>query len=92
MWQLSKIVIMLQVEEGQKHLFREIDKDEEVVAEGGGKTESTGSCSVCWVNDLDTMISPCNHVCLCQGCAAKVEEDCPICKGPIEERITVYIS
>ncbi len=89
------IVIVLQVEGGQKQLSREIDKGEEAVVKGDDnqtETESTGFCSVCWINDLDIMISPCNHVCLCNNCASKIVEDCLICKGPIEERITVYIS
>ena len=49
-------------------------------------------CSICLTRPLRIMISPCNHLCLCneEECSNRLIS-CPICRGLIESRITVYI-
>ena len=40
-------------------------------------------CIICMDNDKNTIIRPCNHMCLCDECAEEVKKNsllCPICR------------
>ena len=42
-----------------------------------------GDCVVCMTDVADHLISPCHHLCLCGGCARRVQRDrlrCPVCR------------
>lgn len=53
-------------------------------------TEGSPECVVCMLHKIRRMIKPCNHACLCHGCAKKVEV-CPICRGPVRETEKIFI-
>ena len=43
-------------------------------------------CAVCWNQEKNTVLQPCNHYCVCSDCAVKVRRaagKCPICRSPI---------
>ena len=43
-------------------------------------------CLICMTNDIEIMISPCNHMCLCSECTESLKETtnlCPICRRAI---------
>jgi len=49
------------------------------------------TCVICQEEEKTTLLMPCRHLCLCGGCAARPElENCPLCRAPIESRISVY--
>mmetsp|Transcript_25314 Transcript_25314/g.28156 ORF Transcript_25314/g.28156 Transcript_25314/m.28156 type:complete len:236 (+) Transcript_25314:138-845(+) len=48
-------------------------------------------CVVCFDEAITTLLQPCNHLCLCAGCASRVEK-CPMCNGPIEARTAVFFA
>eukprot|EP00668_Euglena_longa_P011994 GGOE01014417.1.p1 GENE.GGOE01014417.1~~GGOE01014417.1.p1 ORF type:complete len:334 (+),score=59.07 GGOE01014417.1:90-1091(+) len=62
-----------------KALFGDVDVDGE-------------GCVICMVNDRDTTVMPCRHMCLCSDCADALRRQtnkCPICRAPIECLMTL---
>ena len=53
-------------------------------------------CVICWDAPKDTLIQPCNHLCLCHSCATKVDHrgvrisQCPMCRGNVFDTIKVF--
>ena len=57
---------------------------------GGG--ESGQDCIICFCEPSDTMIKPCNHLCLCKECAGTMQaktSQCPICRKKIHQLVTL---
>lgn len=55
-------------------------------------------CVVCEERDIDQIILPCAHIATCKTCldiitsqADKEQHICPVCRGPIVTRQTVYV-
>lgn len=51
----------------------------------GGEQEP---CIVCFDNNKDTIIEPCNHLCLCEACAKELKKAsslCPMCRQEFTE-------
>lgn len=53
-------------------------------------------CVICLTETANTAVLPCNHLCLCQECGAKLSEDpapdrrrCPICRTEIESLLRI---
>ncbi|KMZ74000.1 Baculoviral IAP repeat-containing protein [Zostera marina] len=46
-------------------------------------------CRVCFERDICMVLLPCRHRTLCRYCSDKCKK-CPICRVPIEQRMTVY--
>ncbi|XP_012988997.2 E3 ubiquitin-protein ligase NEURL1B isoform X1 [Esox lucius] len=57
----------------------------------GGKN---GECTVCFDQEVDTVIYTCGHMCLCNDCGLKLKRQinacCPICRTPIKDVIKTY--
>lgn len=53
-------------------------------------------CVVCRENDIQVIIMPCSHACLCQDCGELIQRSasalCPMCREPILEVSTIYVS
>ncbi|TNJ30634.1 Ankyrin repeat protein 2 [Giardia muris] len=48
-------------------------------------------CVVCLTNQKDTLLQPCNHLCVCSGCVRQImHRGCPICGASIERIVRVY--
>lgn len=50
------------------------------------KGDASNECIICLSTTSDTLIEPCNHLCLCQDCLSSVQKStnkCPICRKPI---------
>jgi len=48
-------------------------------------------CNICYQNQKDCIIEPCRHFAGCKNCSTQLSK-CPICRGPIESYITLFIS
>ena len=51
-------------------------------------------CSICMEKNIDTVIVPCNHACMCRSCANRVLNTtgkCPICRKPIQRLVTIFL-
>uniref|UniRef100_A0A674C541 E3 ubiquitin-protein ligase NEURL1B n=1 Tax=Salmo trutta TaxID=8032 RepID=A0A674C541_SALTR len=57
----------------------------------GGKN---GECTVCFDQEVDTVIYTCGHMCLCTSCGLKLKRQvnacCPICRRSIKDVIKTY--
>lgn len=40
-------------------------------------------------NDIEVVLLPCGHHCLCRGCASNLVI-CPLCRAPIENRVRTF--
>ncbi|XP_058852427.1 E3 ubiquitin-protein ligase NEURL1B-like isoform X1 [Acipenser ruthenus] len=53
-----------------------------------------GECTVCFDQEVDTVIYTCGHMCLCNACGLKLKKHinacCPICRRPIKDVIKIY--
>ncbi|EFN81444.1 E3 ubiquitin ligase RNF157 [Harpegnathos saltator] len=56
-------------------------------------TEDNGSeCVICMCDVRDTLILPCRHLCLCNGCADSLRyqaNNCPICRAPFRALLQI---
>ncbi|KAG9339326.1 hypothetical protein JZ751_023882 [Albula glossodonta] len=54
----------------------------------------SGECTVCFDQEVDTVIYTCGHMCLCSHCGQKLKRQinacCPICRRPIKDVIKTY--
>lgn len=50
----------------------------------------SNKCVVCLNAKKEIMITPCNHICLCEECAKKIEKNCPVCRTQISGRNKVF--
>jgi len=49
-------------------------------------------CVICYCSPKNTIIGPCMHMCLCDGCANDMlakSHQCPICRGPLKKITTL---
>ncbi len=49
-------------------------------------------CLGCGEMPMNSTIANCGHVCMCYECLEKCEDKCPICRGPIDQIIKLYVS
>ncbi|TNJ30051.1 Ankyrin repeat protein 2 [Giardia muris] len=50
------------------------------------------TCIVCLRNPKDTLLQPCNHLCVCSTCAEQImNQTCPLCRTPIESTVKVHL-
>lgn len=47
-------------------------------------------CVICMAKPEEVAVDPCGHLSMCADCAALVKQ-CPVCRGPIESLLRVYI-
>lgn len=62
------------------------------IKESALNNNSDTCCTICFTNPVDTIISPCNHMCLCEECANDMiskSHQCPLCRGPLRKITTL---
>ena len=75
-------------------------RSEKVSEESGVKNvfsvDKGSECVICLTESCNTAVLPCNHLCLCQDCAAKLSADpsserrrCPICRTDLESLLLI---
>merc|ERR1712224_46752 len=68
--------------------------DEELLTRIAGlerQLDSVTKCVACLVEDKDTILMPCRHLCMCSACAGRVH-CCPICRASVADRQRSFIS
>ena len=49
------------------------------------------SCKICLDSELQVVLLPCRHMCMCVACSKKkVWKACPMCQGDIVQMIEVF--
>eukprot|EP00171_Calliarthron_tuberculosum_P011223 IDg11223t1 len=58
--------------------------------------DASNECVICLTEPCNTAVLPCNHLCLCQDCGAKLSTDpsqdrrrCPICRTDLESLLRI---
>ncbi|TNJ28355.1 Ankyrin repeat protein 2 [Giardia muris] len=52
----------------------------------------SSSCIVCLMNPKDTLLQPCNHLCVCSTCAEQImNQTCPLCRTSIDNTVKVHL-
>ena len=54
------------------------------------ENEVINECKICMERQINTLIMPCKHSCMCDRCAINNSTNCPICRAHIEKIITFY--
>jgi hypothetical protein len=52
-------------------------------------------CVICLVNDRDTTVLPCRHMCMCHECAQELRKQtskCPICRKEVESLLHIKLN
>ncbi len=49
-------------------------------------------CIACGDMPMNSSIANCGHVCMCYDCLNKCGDRCPICRGPIDQIVRLYVS
>lgn len=47
-------------------------------------------CVACKCQQVDVVLQPCHHLCVCHNCSPKVV-DCPVCRKPVHDKVKVHI-
>lgn len=57
-------------------------------------SSKNSECTVCFDNEVDTVIYTCGHMCLCNSCGLRLKRQvnacCPICRRVIKDVIKIY--
>lgn len=56
--------------------------------------DSNEKCLICMTDSIDTIITPCSHMCLCYECAKQLKEStnaCPMCREPISSFVKMVL-
>lgn len=64
-------------------------------AKEGKEEEKVGDCVVCYEKKAKVVVTPCGHLCLCQGCSYVIKAKhmpCPQCRGDILSTCVVFFS
>lgn len=58
------------------------------------KFKDSLKCSICYSENINTILSPCNHCVMCDKCYnsyIQYDDTCPLCKTYIENYIKIYL-
>ncbi len=62
---------------------------------GKDENRSLESCLLCLQKIGDSVLLPCRHLCVCDSCAQMLsskKSPCPLCHGPVESMIKIFIT
>lgn len=70
--------------ENKTNLSKQVNPDE--------IEDNSSECVICMSDTRDTLILPCRHLCLCNGCADSLRyqaNNCPICRSPFRALLQI---
>lgn len=80
---------------GVTYLLQEIFGLENKEPDSNSIDDNGGECIICMANPRDTVILPCRHLCICNGCAETLRyklNNCPICRSPFKALLRLKIA
>jgi len=56
--------------------------------------ETEKECKICFDKQINTVLVPCGHMCVCEGCSKLLAKNnkCPICKGAIQKIVKTFLA
>ncbi|BDA47512.1 probable E3 ubiquitin-protein ligase LUL1 [Coccomyxa sp. Obi] len=64
-------------------------------ADGSLEENEERLCVICLVNERDTTVLPCRHLCMCHDCAQELRKQtskCPICRNHVDSLLHIKMS
>jgi len=62
------------------------------VAESQAPEAADFTCKVCMEHQIEVVLIPCGHLCLCKGCASSAGMSaCPVCRQSVQRRVNVFL-
>lgn len=78
--------------QGSSFSSNEFGSSAETSAAGGRRSHRRRPwCIVCMASPQEVALDPCGHMSMCHTCANEVKE-CPLCRGPIQKILRVYLA
>lgn len=56
----------------------------------GNSEAAQAHCVICMDRQPSVVIIPCGHLCVCQPCAGRVQQQCPVCRGAATQLIQTF--
>ena len=87
---ISAFVAVFQRWEKYEKRIAELQTQNERMKQEIEKLQEDKSCCVCLENQVECVLRPCNHGCVCVDCAPLLK-DCPLCRCKIKSWNKVYM-
>ena len=71
----------------QKQVNQNVDQKQE--SKNEQSTNDKNDCCVCADEVSNTLLEPCNHLCVCQSCSTRIMF-CPICRSNIANKKVIF--
>ncbi|XP_067615457.1 protein neuralized isoform X2 [Eurosta solidaginis] len=77
------------------HSNQEMNKWKDTVDHSGGNSSANAECTICYENQIDSVLYMCGHMCMCYDCAIEQWRgvgggQCPLCRAVIRDVIRTY--
>ena len=56
----------------------------------GNSSPEQRPCVVCMDRRPSVVIIPCGHLCVCQPCSSRLQQQCPVCRGAATQMVQTY--
>ena len=56
----------------------------------GNSGSEQRQCIVCMDRRPSVVIIPCGHLCVCQPCSSRLQQQCPVCRGAATQMVQTY--
>ena len=81
----------MQLLQRQSEVLRQVKQERGVAEQQREQALDRLQCVICVDAERSVLFLPCSHVAACGGCAARLDE-CPICRGAIEQKVALNMS
>lgn len=80
-----------EIEEHIKHSLKNSELSQQILLEKLNIRADENLCSVCMLEKKNILLSPCNHLCVCEKCSTHINSLCPICRTPVKNILKVFL-
>lgn len=56
----------------------------------GNNGAAQAHCVICMDRQPSVVIIPCGHLCVCQSCSGRLQQQCPVCRGAATQMIQTF--
>jgi len=80
-----------EIEEHIKQSLKNSELSQQILLEKLNIRADENLCSVCMLEKKNILLSPCNHLCVCEKCSTHINSLCPICRTPVKNILKVFL-
>jgi len=80
-----------EIEEHIKSSLKNSELSQQILLEKLNIRADENLCSVCMLEKKNILLSPCNHLCVCEKCSPHINFICPICRTPVKNILKVFL-